>query len=168
MCSAKCADPPVRRRHRLEQAITVLQPAVVGRDGAAVDAVDEAPPHQRVAPECAQQAARLGAGLLELGLRRGIGHDAGAGAELDVAIVDGDRPDQDVEIERAIEAQVAHRTRVRVARLALEFRQQLHAAHLRAAGDRAAGKYRRDRLSGRHARRRSSPRTFETMWCTCA
>src|SRR6185295_20328053 len=59
--------------------------------------------------EGAQHAARLGARLLELTLRDGIGHDAAAGTQRDVGSDHGQRADQDIEVRIAVEAEPAER-----------------------------------------------------------
>jgi hypothetical protein len=72
------------RRHRFEQTVAVVEPAVVGRDATAVDAVDQADGPSAGCSKRAQQTARLGARLGELGLRLGVRHDPGTRAELEL------------------------------------------------------------------------------------
>src|SRR5262249_9538975 len=78
-------------------------------------------------PERGDQAARLGARLLELTLRIGVGDDAGAGIEGRLRTVHGHGADEDVEVEPAVTAQVAERARVGAAARALELGDDLHA-----------------------------------------
>src|SRR6185437_3509473 len=85
--------------------------------------------------ECRKESARLGATLLELALRIGVGHDPGAGAEFERAASERHRADEDVEIHAAVAPQEHEGAGVGAAPLALELRDDLHAAMLRAAGD---------------------------------
>src|SRR5690606_22131885 len=79
--------------------------------------------------------------------RVGIGNDARAGAEADVRAFDLGAADEDVQVEVAVAVEPAHRAGVAAAADALEFGDDLHAAHLRAAGDGAARERRRDHLA---------------------
>src|SRR5690606_13597010 len=76
-----------------------------------------------------------------------IGHDAGARAETHARAFDLGAADEDVEVEVAVAVEPAHRAGVGAAPLALEFGDDLHAAHLGAAGDGTAGEARRDHVA---------------------
>src|SRR5690606_8998858 len=84
----------------------------------------------------------------ELARRVGVGHDPGAGAEARTRAFDLRAADQDVEVEVAVPVQPAHRAGVGAAPGALEFGDDLHAADLRAPGDRAAREHGGDHLAG--------------------
>src|SRR5690606_37026303 len=90
---------------------------------------------------------RLGTGFLEFPYRIRIGHDPGAGAEADFGALHLGAADQDVEVEVAVAVEPAHRAGVAAAAGALEFGNHLHAAHLGAAGDRAAGERGHDHVA---------------------
>src|SRR3546814_4036443 len=97
----------------------------------------------------AQHAARLGAGFVEFVPRLGVGDDAGAGAEAKLRTLDLRAADQDVQVQVAVAVQPAHRAGVGAAADALQFGDDLHAAHLGAAGDGAAGEHGADHAAGR-------------------
>src|SRR6185437_3607055 len=61
-------------------------------------------------------------------------------------------PDENVEIERTARGQIAERAGIGPATCAFELGDDLHAAELRHARDRAAGKYRPYRTDRRHVR----------------
>jgi hypothetical protein len=98
-------------------------------------------PPSAIGAERAKQALRLRTRLVELALGDRVGDDAGAGAQADRVALDRQPPDQDVEIEIAVAVEIAERARVRAAADAFELGDDLHAAHLRAARDRAARKH---------------------------
>ena len=75
--------------------------------------------------------------------------------------------DQDVQIQRAVAAEIAERAGVGAAPLAFELGDDLHAAELRAPGDGAAREHRPQRTEGVTPLRKH-PATLETMWCTWA
>ena len=135
------------------KAVAVLQAAVVHRDGRGLDAVHQSPSDHALLPSARSRPRALA--------RVSSNSDSGReSATMPAPVRNSTRPvahreraDQDVEVERAVAPEVAHRARVRVARRALELAEQLHAAHLRAAGDRAAREHRGDGLAGRDARR---------------
>src|SRR5690606_15497808 len=79
----------------------------------------------------------------------GVGDDAGPGAEAQLRALDLGAADQDVQVEVAVAVQPAHRAGVGAAADALQLGDDLHAAHLGTAGDRAAGEHRADDAAGR-------------------
>ncbi len=81
--------------------------------------------------------------------RIGIGDDARAGTEAHFAALDFGAADQDVEIQIAVEVQPAECAGVGAARLAFQLSDDLHAAHLGATGDGAAGEGRADHRARR-------------------
>src|SRR5215218_154856 len=85
------------------------------------------------------QRACLEQRLLVLGLGIGLHDDRTAGPDGRRLAVHDDRPDHDVEVGRAAQAEVADRARVDAAGLPLELVDDLHRALLRRAGHRAAG-----------------------------
>ena len=85
-------------------------------------------------------------------MRIGVGDDAGASAEAQLRAFQFGAADQDVEVEVAVAVEPAERAGVGAAPGSLEFGDDLHAAHLRAAGDGAAGKHRGDRRARRRVR----------------
>src|SRR5687767_4590646 len=92
-----------------------------------------------------QQAARLGPGFIKFALGNGIGHDARPCAEYDVgAALNGGgylrATDQDIQIQVAVAVEPAEGAGIGAARLAFQLGDDLHAAHLGASGDGAAGK----------------------------
>src|SRR5690606_33417035 len=95
------------------------------------------------------QAASLGPGLVELAFGHRVDHDAGTGAEHRRIATHLGAADQDVEVHVAVAAQPADRAGVGATRHLFQLGDDLHAAHLGAAGDGAAGEHRGDHLAGR-------------------
>src|SRR5690606_19888664 len=100
-------------------------------------------------PQRAHHPARLGPGFVEFVPRFGIGDDAGPGAEAQLRTLDLRAADQDVQVEVAVAVQPAHRAGVGAAADAFQLGDDLHAAHLGTARDRAAGEHGTDHAAGR-------------------
>ena len=81
--------------------------------------------------------------------RESIGHDAAADGKLPPAAAGSDRADQDVQVHRAVEAEIAQRAAIGAAGGRLQFGDDLHRADLRRPGDRTAGKCRPQQVDRR-------------------
>src|SRR3546814_8256605 len=78
-----------------------------------------------------------------------VGDDAGADADAKLRTLDLRAGDQNVQFQVAVAVQPTHRAGVGAAADALQFGDDLHAAHLGAAGDGAAGEHGADHAAGR-------------------
>src|ERR1700761_1268055 len=92
--------------------------------------------------ESCQHASRLGAGLLELALRIGVGNDSAAGTQFDAPPCQAERADQDVHVHGAVTVEKAERAGVGATAGLFQLRDDLHATEFRDASDGAARKYR--------------------------
>src|SRR5690606_17790582 len=110
-----------------------------------------------------QHPARLGPGLVELMAGPGVGHDAGTGAETQLPTLHFRAADEDVQVQIAVAVEPAYRPGVAAAALALQLGDDLHAAHLRAAGNGAAGKRRADHVAGRDLRAQAPPHVADDV-----
>ena len=79
----------------------------------------------------------------------GTANQAGTGAKPHLAARNPGASNKDIEIHVAVTIEVAERASIRATTFVLEFGDDLHAAHFRAAGDRAARKHGGDYLPGR-------------------
>ena len=93
----------------------------------------------------AQHPGRLVQGLVVLAHRHRVGDDAAAGLQEQPVALAHQRADDDVEVELPL-GDPAERPGVRAATHRLELVDDLHAAHLGAAGDGAAGEHRPDQV----------------------
>src|SRR5690606_25245393 len=123
---------------RLPPPLTGGRPCNSGNDSCREDTV----PAERE-----EHAAGLGAGLGELALRARVGDDAGAGTEAQRIALQLGAADQDVEVEVAVAVEPAHGAGVGAAADTLQLGDDLHAAHLGAAGDGPAREHRGDHLA---------------------
>src|SRR5690606_30451560 len=110
-----------------------------------------------------QHPACLGPGLVEFMAGAGVGHDAGTGAETQLPAFHFRAADQDVQVQIAVTVDPAHRPGVAAAALALQFGDDLHAAHLRAAGNGAAGESRADHVARRDLRAQTPPHVADDV-----
>ena len=148
--------------HRLEHAVAVSQ-ATAGAEHGVDVVVDRRIAHEYArsrrirqrrirhapAPSALSRPRALARVSSSSRWRIGVGDDAGAGAETQGVAFDFGAADQDVEVEVAVAVQPAESAGVGAATDAFQLGDDLHAAHLRAAGDRATRKHRADHAAGR-------------------